>query len=239
MKTIPSVKSVWSNKSIKERANCTVVSLAIATDSSYEDAKEFLAKVGRKNNQGFYAEETYNNHSVILGHKFTKVGSDFLSDFINDNPKGTFIAIKSGHAFVVKDGQVIDHTDRGIKTYITAFRVEPTTEPNSPIKFSEIRIARETRKANKITTKDRVAEDKVVFKELFVKAKKLNKKLYIVNTRTNAKTEVIKVMPTGLRLPDVMRKYKNLKTDEIFEKPTKVKFGFHNFKYGGYITEVV
>jgi hypothetical protein len=122
----------------REHNDCTVVSVAVAAELSYSEAHEFVARLGRKPRRGFHFVSNFNNRchtarikgiDFRLGkYKVTRVrmpwrGPHFhgvtLAQFLRDFPKGRFIVVKRGHAFVVIDGKVLNLTHSGVRSRIT------------------------------------------------------------------------------------------------------------------------
>lgn len=115
-----------------ERADCTVVAIAVAADLPYAEAHSILAHAGRKRRRGFKlrlwldnqcAMARMKNTTVKLGRfRMTRVwmphGSATLAKFLRDFPKGRFIARKRSHAFTIVDGKVFN-SFTGARTRIT------------------------------------------------------------------------------------------------------------------------
>jgi len=95
----------------KERNDCSVRALAIATDTSYWDAYKILANFGRKPNTGVLILNFFKKHKNILNHKFIKLRfrkQITLNKFVKKYPFGTYYVHISKHVFVIKDGVAID-----------------------------------------------------------------------------------------------------------------------------------
>lgn len=106
MTTISEIKMLPETE--RQRADCTVVALAIAADIPYSKALEIMKKFGRKDNRG--SKKTKNKVTKIfnvIGLKATQVKRrGRLDTFLKEFPKGVFYCLKRGHAFVVIDGKV-------------------------------------------------------------------------------------------------------------------------------------
>lgn len=98
----------------RQRADCTVIALAISADIPYSQALEVMKKFGRKDNKGSFNTKT----------KVTRIFKDIglkakqvrrrgrLDTFLKDFPEGVYYCLKRGHAFVVIDGKV-ENQERG------------------------------------------------------------------------------------------------------------------------------
>jgi len=94
-----------------ERNDCTVRSMAIATETSYSKAYMKMATAGRKRNCGFHVSDILKTKSVHFNHLFKKLPFRkpiTLQKFILKYPQGIFYVQKYGHVFVVRDGAVLD-----------------------------------------------------------------------------------------------------------------------------------
>ena len=119
----------------KEKNDCFVRALAVATGSAYETAHEKAKNsFGRPDKKGTPGENIVaqmlnyeqngmtigdNTYSVtVLGNKDTKnvyklygekvLRQKTLKSFIESHPKGTYIVTVAKHALTVKDGEVMD-----------------------------------------------------------------------------------------------------------------------------------
>lgn len=125
-----------------ENNSCTVIALAAATGMPYARAHELCAAKGRKPRQGFHLGRLIGEYWAapveLEGHRFTRLQVEApdggrsgryrrvtLGQFVKANPVGTFIVTRPGHAFVIYDGMVCDHTAYTARTSITkAWMVE-------------------------------------------------------------------------------------------------------------------
>lgn len=101
-------------ESQRQRADCTVVALAVASDIPYSKALEVMKKFGRKDNGGSYhTKKKVTRIFREVGLKATQVKrSGRLDTFIRQFPKGVYYCLKRRHAFVVIDGKV-ENQDKG------------------------------------------------------------------------------------------------------------------------------
>ena len=99
-------------ESERQRADCTVVALAVASDIPYSKALEIMKKFGRRDSRG--SRNTKKKVTQIfkeIGLKATQVKrSGTLDKFLREFPKGVYYCLKRGHAFVVIDGKVENQT---------------------------------------------------------------------------------------------------------------------------------
>lgn len=89
----------------KERADCTVRSLACARGIPYDKAYHALFMAGRRKNKGPHG---YNG--VMCRHSGSRrcKRSGSLGKFVEANPVGRFIVHIRGHALALVDGTVYD-----------------------------------------------------------------------------------------------------------------------------------
>jgi len=95
-------------ESERQRADCTVVALAIASDIPYSKALQIMKRFGRKDSCGSM------NTKKKVAKIFKEVGlkakqvkrSGTLDKFLRQFPVGVYYCLKRGHAFVVIDGKV-------------------------------------------------------------------------------------------------------------------------------------
>jgi hypothetical protein len=95
----------------KERNDCTVRALAIATETSYAKAYMKLAAAGRRRNCGFHIDKILKTKSIHFNCSFKKLPFRkpiTLQKFIQKYPEGIFYVQKYGHVFVIRDGAVLD-----------------------------------------------------------------------------------------------------------------------------------
>jgi hypothetical protein len=115
-----------------ENNDCTVVALAAAVNIPYAEAREILAKAGRKPRQGFKSVTWLNNqcfNARMKGSKFrigkyaiTRIAMPYhsvtVARFLRDFPKGRFLCRQRGHLFTIIDGRVLNLLS-GARTRIT------------------------------------------------------------------------------------------------------------------------
>tara|TARA_R110000772_G_C13159179_1_gene425799 strand:+ start:40 stop:798 length:759 start_codon:yes stop_codon:yes gene_type:complete len=218
-------KDIYSQFSKKgDKASCTVVALAVSTNSTFEQASEVMEQAGRNKNRGFKVDEMYIKNPIVLGHRFKPVDvkGTTIKDFISKYPKGTYLVTKTHHAFVIKDSIIIDHTDRGSRTEIKdCFEVKSTKAKPRAIKYldwAKERNNRPRRKSNKPRrdNKSRVVDIKMYWKDLLNQAKSEGKDLYITHYygyETPRVHKVLKVNPTKM-IVEGERQYHNRETDK-------------------------
>ncbi len=125
------------SKRPKQKNDCTVRALALATNSPYDATYEFLAEQGRKCTKGFHLETLLTDASTIgftvIGccvkkHSFPATAGQprmNVERFLIAYPKGRYILRMSKHVACVKDGVLLDTFDcrGGQKCVYTAFEV--------------------------------------------------------------------------------------------------------------------
>jgi hypothetical protein len=95
-----------------EHNDCAVRAVAIACEIPYKEAHAKLKAHGRKdrgttyNFVGFVAKKIKTQKKLKPTKGKASLGT--LATFLKNNPKGTYIACKRGHAFAVVDGVVND-----------------------------------------------------------------------------------------------------------------------------------
>lgn len=95
----------------KERRDCSVRAVSRGLQIEYEEAHELCKKAGRPNGKGFHPYKLLdfdNTEAVINGKRlvYNNGVRKTIKTFIRDNPIGTFICVKRGHAFTIIDGQI-------------------------------------------------------------------------------------------------------------------------------------
>lgn len=122
IKVTPNVEAIGYSH---ERNDCTVRALSVACELEYSVAHKLIKdKTGRKDTGACYGfpvfMDKYIPHIKKLHpkpwEKEKKIGT--LSKFVRDNPTGTWILLKSGHAFALVNGVVYDSWQPGPKTQI-------------------------------------------------------------------------------------------------------------------------
>jgi len=111
-----------------ESNDCTVRSIALAFETSYDRAHEFcevkLRRRRRDGIRGFHTQmEKFQEKKIIdlwFGKQIKKLPNTyqcpktkktkilFIKRFIEDNPTGTFLVSVRGHCLVIKDSNVLD-----------------------------------------------------------------------------------------------------------------------------------
>ena len=131
---------------IDDKADCSVVALAICTNSTYLEAYEEMKKMGRKANSGAfphqYIQATFNLGYDIRKHDKDKynyvydikdiIGLDYVtstqlkknSEQLFELLQGRFYARVSHHVFAIVDGQVQDYKPNGKKNISHIWKVE-------------------------------------------------------------------------------------------------------------------
>ena len=136
-----------------EKNDCFVRAVASATGSNYDTAHQFVKeKLGRENGKGAQLVPIHmmslEDNGMELNNSNYKVkvlGTDEITNhyklhgevvkrqktvksFIHAYPKGTFIVGVAGHAFTIKDGQLIDNAGeefRPTRKVNMAFKITP------------------------------------------------------------------------------------------------------------------
>ena len=140
----------------QEKNDCVVRAVAAASGSAYEPAHQFVKEVfGRNNNEGTFGVGVTIEKIAGVAQKIGKTETTFevlpedkkvnyyklygnvvkrqktVKSFIQDNKKGTFLVLVAKHAFVVKDGVLIDNRGeevRPTRKVQDAFRVVASVE---------------------------------------------------------------------------------------------------------------
>lgn len=108
------------SKRPKQKSDCTVTALAIATVTAYDEVYDYLAECGRKCTRGFdivkLMEEHIKNDTVLFGHKIIK--HSFPAEkgkprmnvgmFYMTFTEGRFITRQAKHVMAVINGYVHD-----------------------------------------------------------------------------------------------------------------------------------
>jgi len=104
-----------SSKRPKQKNDCTVRALAIATNLTYDDAYDVLAKAGRKCSKGFHFRDWAKNRTVagykLIHHSFPAVKGQRrmnLASFCERFPNGRYILKTAKHVVAVIDGILMD-----------------------------------------------------------------------------------------------------------------------------------
>lgn len=139
---LPQVKTDGgkSDDGFNENRDCTVRALAISTGIKYYVAHNIARDAGRKNRRGFYVPEII-KEAKKNGLQFYKCvrSSLTIQKFLKKYPKGRFYCRRSGHAFAVIDGVILDTTPNTPYQRITeAYEFIPKTENNACQATSDI-----------------------------------------------------------------------------------------------------
>ena len=115
-------------QSTKDRNCCTVVALWVVTGNPIQMCAEYMRIHGRVRRKGMVKAEWNKALESMKKFKVKKGVYDqqnriTVGQFIKKHPVGTYYVANNGHAFVIRDGEVIDHTE-GYRRQITcAYRV--------------------------------------------------------------------------------------------------------------------
>ena len=118
----------------REKNDCTVKSLALVCGVGYDEARRFLARNGRRQNDGFeYWNAFLDRQTEIFGHRLVKHSFPArkgerrmrLDRFLKDFPAGRFILTFADHVAPVVEGVVLDEvTDYFKRVIYTAYEFE-------------------------------------------------------------------------------------------------------------------
>lgn len=113
---------------LKEHNDCTVMAWSSCFDSSYEAARSWLEKFGRKHRKGMYlpqidaALKACKKAKTKVG-PYTRQNTICISHFIKKHPKGRYYCLVRGHALCIKDGIVYDYCGKPRRQINYAARV--------------------------------------------------------------------------------------------------------------------
>lgn len=140
-------KPAWSRTEYRgdyiegERNDCAVRALMTVTGSTYREAHAAIQQAtGRRNGKGtptYPLTMMLDDRKGLLGCTFERVVGDrgpagtfikgypapkagTLARFIRENPVGVFYVCKSGHAFAIVDGVLVDTWHVGSRSKVTA-----------------------------------------------------------------------------------------------------------------------
>ena len=113
----------------KRTGDCVIRAICIAEDKEWDDVfmelmmKSYIMKEMPTQNN------VWGSYLKDIGYKRYLVSDDCpecftISDFAQENPKGTFILSTGTHATVVKDGQLMDTWDSSSEIPIYYFKKE-------------------------------------------------------------------------------------------------------------------
>ncbi|NDC19280.1 MAG: hypothetical protein EBZ87_03320 [Microbacteriaceae bacterium] len=131
---IPQAKVDGGSKEsgLNEKSDCTIRALAVSAGIDYPVAHRIGRDAGRRNRCGFNVGKLI-KEAKKNGLQFYKVirSSVTISKFLQRYPKGRFYCRRSGHAFGVIDGVILDTTPNTPYQRITeAYEFIPKTENN-------------------------------------------------------------------------------------------------------------
>lgn len=158
------IKEFGSNKiQAGETNDCTVRAMAAGAEVGYDDAHKFCKEVFKRENRkgpnALSIKEAAKSGELKIGdktitltelskksiqNKYKLYGEIIFRDktvksFQKDFQKGTFLVLVARHAFIVKDGKLIDNAGeefRPTRKVITAFRIEEVKNSSSKSKPS-------------------------------------------------------------------------------------------------------
>ena len=117
---------IWDQReAYGERSDCSVIAMSCAFGIPYNVAHDILKDAGRVDKRGFgfcaWLRQTVAALDHICGYKVTpvRVPRLTLSQVRRDFPKGRFVIRKSGHAFAMIDGKILDPEASGPRAIVT------------------------------------------------------------------------------------------------------------------------
>lgn len=124
-----------------DTADCTVISLAVCLDISYQEASKRLAESGRHTGDGMRQDwhgEYLRNNGFTLINKETNIPLDTVRDVMCK--EGRYIIANHNHAFCIKDGIVYDHTEHPDNLPVTRiYKYSPSaSKPVEPVKLEPV-----------------------------------------------------------------------------------------------------
>lgn len=133
----------------KEYRDCTIRALALSAGIEYATAHKIGRDAGRKKRCGFYPERLLEeakksdiNFFKIIdrhGDGVRTFQPTTIEEFIKNHPTGKFYCRRSGHAFAVVDGIILDNVRNTPRQRITdAWEFIPKTENNACQATSDI-----------------------------------------------------------------------------------------------------
>jgi hypothetical protein len=104
-----------------EGNDCTVKAVAIACQIPYEEAHQYLSKLGRRKGRGWYHATHIRGNKLVRGYidNLEKIGIEYVPVDFNSRTvsqlgrefcRGNYIVQVSGHALALVDGKVEDWT---------------------------------------------------------------------------------------------------------------------------------
>lgn len=95
-------------KGIKDDNNCTIKSFSIAYGIPYPIAYEIGKQTGRRHGKGHYMHGMM-EYAKKQGYEMVEITiRKSLYQFLLENPRGRFIAVRRGHAFPIVNGKIYD-----------------------------------------------------------------------------------------------------------------------------------
>ena len=132
---LPQVKTDGglSKTRFREYRDCTIRALALSAGIEYSTAHRIGRDAGRKRRCGFFpdrllkqAEQSDIKYSKLPDSQVT------IEEFIRTHSKGSFYCRRSGHAFAVVDGIILDNVRNTPRQKIKeAWEFIPSTENNA------------------------------------------------------------------------------------------------------------
>lgn len=109
----------------KETNDCTVVSLAYALRITYDAAHLIMGQAGREHRRGasMRAAARLIEPGRLVEVKGLPYPSITLNEFCKTHTIGRYWVGVTGHALVVENGRVCDHSDKGRRRVDKAWRV--------------------------------------------------------------------------------------------------------------------
>jgi hypothetical protein len=96
-------KGVTAPKHLPEKEDCSVRSVANASDKSYEEVHQIMQDLGRTNGLPM-------NVRMAAAGAMRAGGKLFICESLNDYrlKKGTYVVITQQHSFCLKEGGIVD-----------------------------------------------------------------------------------------------------------------------------------
>jgi hypothetical protein len=141
---VPQVKTDGglSKTRLKEYRDCTIRALALTASIEYSVAHKIGKDAGRQRRRGFHCQTLLDQaqKSGILFSRIIGRGKDLnlvsapvtIGEFIKNHPTGKFYCRRSGHAFAVVDGIILDNIRNTPRQRITdAWEFIPSAKDSS------------------------------------------------------------------------------------------------------------
>jgi len=126
-------KNSQARTQLQEKNDCAVIALSIVMRSTYKEAHQLCASIGRKNRRGTHTRQTF--HAIrAAGFKLEPVkrmvqknGCKYTPKTIGDKLKrGYYLCFCRGHVFAVVNGDVEDWTEGRQHRITSAYKVVRT-----------------------------------------------------------------------------------------------------------------